>query len=99
MDNDTWNIQDPYLTAVELAERYKLSMIPLAADKGTLILEKVYTEDGEEILCRFKWAIRQIKPMPPYMIEALHKGYAPPLWAMVTGTVSGIITLDFDGAV
>src|SRR2546421_4183002 len=98
MDINTWNSQAPYLTALELAKTLGISMIPLGPDKETIVNGSYYNDAGEEVPSHLTWKINQARAMSELFINIYHEEYSPPLWAMVTGKVSGIITLDYDGA-
>lgn len=45
----------------------------------------------------FRWERFQTIRPDTNMIAAWHRQYKPPAWAVVTGSISGIVILDFDG--
>ena len=71
----------PYKMALEMVERFNRSVIPLGTNKKPCV----------------KWKIYQTQLPTSDEIDYWERTFHPPAWAMITGTLSKIFTLDFDG--
>jgi len=65
----------------DLANHFQRSIIPVGADKLPLV----------------KWKPYQSRRATIEQIREWNKQFSPTIWGQVTGVISGIVTLDFDG--
>ena len=76
---------------LDVAIKRRLSVMPCQLDKKPFFRLLPKDERGNRT-----WAPFQIRLATPDEIRAWIKA-KPPAWAIVTGTISGRVTIDFDG--
>jgi len=81
-------------TAVELATHYQRSIIPVDETKKTPLLGFL---NKKGLPARLAWKPYQSKRASAELITQWDKQFSPMAYAMVTGAISGVITLDWDG--
>ncbi len=89
-----WNTQAPHVTALEAARRFHLSVIPLDADKRP---SKVGGTHADGTPKRLAWKKYQTECPHEKQINHWQRTLTPLAWAVVTGTISNIIIIDWDG--
>ncbi len=92
-NTDSWNRQAPYKTALE-AIQIPLSILPLDAEKRPPKTGGL-KPDGTPF--RLSWKAYQTEVAPIEKINAWERRFHPTGWGIITGCISKIITLDFDG--
>ena len=90
-----WNNQVPHLTAIEALEQYKWSVFPLDAEKKPPRIGGMH-QDGTPR--RLSWHVYQTQQVSKNALLAWARHYVSPAWAVITGALSGVIVLDFDGS-
>src|SRR5205809_5151209 len=88
---------DTVQTAKNLAVKYGRSIIPVDENKLTPILQGKFKKDGTP--ARMRWTPFQSKRASVKLIDQWQSEYNPSAYAQVTGAISGIITLEFDGKI
>src|SRR6266571_983202 len=89
-----WNTQEPSLTAIDAAERLQWSIIPLDDDKRPCKTGGNHADGNPK---RLGWKRNQENRATEGDILNWNRRYHPAAFAVVTGQISGIVTLDFDG--
>lgn len=90
----TWNAQTPHETAKDAARLFQWSVIPIELDKRpskTGGLKK----DGTPY--RLAWTKYQSERAHEKQIDHWHEQFNSPAWAIITGAISNVVVLDFDG--
>ncbi len=72
---------EPFRMAIALAAEYNRSIFPVKLNKFPLV----------------KWAPFQLVCPTVEQLQQWEETFSPPAWAMVTGSISGVVTLDWDG--
>src|SRR6266853_6665075 len=90
-----WNEQAPHLTALEALERYQWSVFPLDQHKCPPQVGGVYPDGTPK---RLSWKPYQSRRASKDMVLTWTQQYRPSAWAVITGALSGVIVLDFDGS-
>ena len=90
-----WNAQAPHLTALEALEQFKWSVFPLDKEKKPPQIGGMH-QDGTPR--RLSWHAYQTQQVSKNALLAWARHYASPAWAVITGALSGVIVLDFDGS-
>jgi putative DNA primase/helicase len=91
---EMWSKQAPVLTASTACIQCKWSVIPLDLDKRPVKTGGTFP-DGN--LKRLRWKPYQERLANEQEIRIWQKKYTPTAWGVVTGSISGIVVLDFDG--
>jgi P4 family phage/plasmid primase-like protien len=90
-----WNTQAPHLTALEAFEQYGWSVFPLDQEKKPPQSGRMHPNGTPG---RLSWYAYQTQRASKATLLAWARQYAPPAWAVITGGLSGLIVLDFDGS-
>ncbi len=90
----TWAQQEPYKTALEALQRLNWSVFPLALDKRPPLIETTHPNGTSK---RLGWKEYQTRHATIDEVIAWHRRYHPAAYAVITGHISGIVILDFDG--
>src|SRR5437588_7093774 len=89
-----WNEQAPFQTALDALERFQWSVFPLDQDKRPPQTGGTYPDGRPK---RLAWKHLQTRLPSPKEVQLWQKTYNPSAWAVITGTISRLIVLDFDG--
>ncbi len=89
-----WNTQAPHLTALEALEQYDWSVFPLDQEKKPPRIGGMHPDGTPR---RLSWHAYQTQRASKASLLAWARHYASPAWAVITGALSGVIVLDFDG--
>ncbi|MFL5626274.1 MAG: phage/plasmid primase, P4 family [Ktedonobacteraceae bacterium] len=89
-----WTDQAPHLTALDACERLGWSMIPLDDDKRPCKTGNKHPGGNAK---RIGWKHNQELRATPGDIKNWNHRYHPSAFAVVTGEISGLVILDFDG--
>jgi putative DNA primase/helicase len=90
-----WNEQAPHLTAIEALERYQWSVFPLDQHKSPSQTGGSYPDGTPK---RLSWKPYQSRRASKDIVLTWAQRYHPCAWAVITGALSGVIVLDFDGS-
>lgn len=90
-----WNEQAPHLTAIDARSRYNWSVFPLDAGKQPPIIAGKFKDDSQPM--RLGWKKYQSKLAHENQIRSWENQFHPAAWAIITGSLSQRIILDFDG--
>jgi hypothetical protein len=90
-----WNTQAPYLTALEALEHYGWSVFPLDQEKNPPQIDGRHPDGMPR---RLAWRAHQTQRTSKATLLAWARQYAPPAWAVITGSLSGVIALNFEGS-
>ena len=89
-----WSEQLPYQTALEAHNLFGWSVFPLDSGKYPPPTGGTHP-DGTPT--RLSWKRYQMQRAGRDVILAWQERYAPAAWAVITGALSGVVVLDFDG--
>ena len=89
-----WNEQASHLTALEALEDYHWSVFPLDQQKQPVQTGGSYPDGTPK---RLSWKSYQHHCASKDMVLTWEHRYHPSAWAVITGALSGVIVLDFDG--
>jgi hypothetical protein len=89
-----WNAQAPHLTALEALEYFGWSVFPLDAEKKPPKTDGKHPDGTPK---RLSWKPYQARRAAHVEVVNWHKRYCPSAYAVITGRISGILILDFDG--
>jgi Bifunctional DNA primase/polymerase, N-terminal len=89
-----WTNQEPHRIALDALRQFQWSVFPLDEEKRPPRTGKNHP-DGQPK--RLGWKRLQTLQASPEEISYWQKVYNPAAWAVITGTISGIVLLDFDG--
>ena len=90
-----WNTQAPHLTALEALEQYGWSVFPLDREKNPPRTGGMHPDGTPK---RLAWHTYQTQRVSKGVLLAWARHYTPSAWAVITGVLSGVIVLDFDGS-
>ena len=91
-----WTNQAPYLIALDALERFQWSVFPLDEEKKPPKTGGAHA-DGQPK--RLAWKCLQEQRISPKELRHWQRAYQPAAWAVITGAISNIVLLDFDGEV
>lgn len=77
----TWNEQAPYITAMNALRTFRWPVLPI----------------NEKKIPAVKWKEFQSECPTIAQVQDWQGKFNPSTWAVVTGTISGLVILDFDG--
>ncbi len=89
-----WTDQEPYQIALDALQRFQWSVFPLDEDKRPPMIGSTHA-DGQPK--RLGWKHLQARRAAPKEVAYWQKTYMPSAWAVITGALSNIVLLDFDG--
>lgn len=89
-----WNSQAPHETAKDAGQRFQWSVIPLDLDKRPC---KTGGKHDDGTPKRLAWKKYQSERAHEKQIDYWHKQHNPSAWAIITGAISNVVVLDFDG--
>ncbi|GCE06127.1 bifunctional DNA primase/polymerase [Dictyobacter aurantiacus] len=89
-----WTEQAPFQTAREAAQRYGWSVLPLGADKRPPAVGGAHADGTPK---RLAWKAFQKRRASAQEITHWEHQYAPAAWGVITGELSKVLILDFDG--
>jgi hypothetical protein len=89
-----WTEQVPYKTALEALERFHWSVFPLGRDKRPPETGGTHSDGTPKCLA---WKQYQTRRATPKEVLSWQKRFQPSAYAVITGRISGILILDFDG--
>jgi putative DNA primase/helicase len=89
-----WNTQAPHLTALEALEQYGWSVFPLDREKNPPGTGGRHPDGTPK---RLAWHAYQTQRVNKGVLLTWATHYTPSAWAVITGALSGVIVLDFDG--
>lgn len=90
-----WNTQAPHLTALEALEQYGWSVFPLDQEKNPPRIGGMHPDGTPK---RLAWHAYQTRRASKATLLAWARQYTPSAWSVITGALSGVIVLDFDGS-
>lgn len=90
-----WNEQAPHLTALEALEHYQWTVIPLDQHKCPPKVGGVHPDGTPK---RLSWKPYQSRRASKDLLLTWTQRYCPSAWAVITGALSGVLVLDFDGS-
>ncbi|GHO50948.1 bifunctional DNA primase/polymerase [Ktedonospora formicarum] len=89
-----WADLTPSQIARDALERLGWSVFPLDAEKCPPQLGTCYPDGTPK---RLGWKSLQTRHASPNEFQFWERSYTPPLWAIITGQISHLLVLDFDG--
>jgi len=89
-----WNQQAPFQTALDALERFQWSIFPLDEDKRPPQTGGTYPDGTPK---RLAWKHLQTRLPSPKAVQFWQQTYTPTAWGVITGAISRLIVLDFDG--
>jgi hypothetical protein len=89
-----WTAQAPYQIALQALQRLQWSVFPLDEEKRP---PRTGASHPDGLPKRLGWKHLQTRRASPEEILSWQKTYEPSAWAVITGTLSKIVILDFDG--
>jgi hypothetical protein len=89
-----WTEQEPHKTALEALQRLNWSVFPLALDKRPPLTGGTHPDGAPK---RLSWKPYQTRRASYEEVMDWHRRYHPSAFAVITGDISGILILDFDG--
>ena len=89
-----WTEQEPHKTALEALQRLNWSVFPLALDKRPPQTGGTHPDGTPK---RLSWKPYQTRRATCNEVMGWHKRYHPSAFAVITGRISDILILDFDG--
>jgi len=89
-----WTEQAPHQTALEALQRLRWSVFPLDEEKKPPKMGGVHPDGTPK---RLRWKPLQSRHPTEQEILFWQATYHPSAWAVITGAISGLIILDFDG--
>ncbi len=89
-----WINQEPYQIALAALKHLQWSVFPLDEEKRPPETGGVYSNGHH---ARLGWKQFQSKRASPEEILYWQQTYQPAAWAVITGAISNIVLLDFDG--
>ncbi len=90
----TWTAQAPHQMALLALQQFQWSVFPLDEEKKPPKTGETYP-DGQPK--RLGWKRLQTRRASPKEVLYWQKTYAPSAWGVITGAISRIVILDFDG--
>lgn len=91
---ERWNTQEAHQTALEALMQRHWSVFPITAQKLPPPIGETFP-DGEPK--RLGWKRYQTRLVTRGELLFWQKAYSPAAWVVVTGSLSGLVVLDFDG--
>src|SRR2546430_7873477 len=92
----TWTEQTPYQVALHALQQWQWSVFPLDEEKKPPRTGG-YHPDGQPK--RLGWKRLQARRASPKEVVFWEQKYTPAAWAVITGAISGLVILDFDGEI
>jgi hypothetical protein len=91
---EAWTHQAPTQTALDALQHLRWSVFPLDEQKRPPPLAQVHAADTPR---RLAWKTYQSRLPTVQELTTWQQRYAPRAYAVITGALSGLVVLDFDG--